>query len=74
MVDRNLGFRHVEQFVKLQTGKLKSLKLLKSPCNSKQIKDFMLTKLADAKAEYRETKKAMEMEKTNVKTALGKKT
>ena len=58
LVDRNLGFADIEEFMKTQEGKLKSTKFqLNSNVNEHKIKLLMKTKLADAQEKFREAKK-----------------
>ena len=63
LIDNSLGFRDVEKFVNLQTGKLKSDKLksrFSAETNSTQVREIMLLKLSDARIEHREAKLEME--------------
>ena len=71
MVNLNLGFPDVEEFLRTQSSKLKSSKFKFNEVNSNQVNVIMKSKLADAVERNREAKKCKERMKGELHLLYG---
>ena len=74
MVNLNLGFPDVEEFLRTQSSKLKSSKFKFNNVNSNQVNVLMKSKLADAVERNREAKKCKECKRGELHLLYGKNT